>query len=588
MRRTLICAAFTALLLLGLAGSAHAGTACLEGTTAVFAAADAVSTSGCAGSDAAGEVNSLQVETNSAGDAVFHDTNPITDGDGPGGCTVNGNFATCPGATAYRFDLGDQNDSAVVSALHSDGPSTGGDGNDTLTGGPGADELDGGPGADRLDGGAGDDFLTGGAGGDVENGGDGNDTFDGAGLPGSCPGGEGDDQLNGGPGDDGFCGGPGPSAASGSDNDQINGGDGTDHVFYPRNLSVNISLDGQPNDGQAGEHDNVNTDVEAVTGGAAGDTISGSDGPDVLDGAGGPDTLNGGGGDDTLVDSGGDAAADTMNGGDGDDSMSAGAGPDTYNGGDGEDAVVDYVNRTQPVSVTLDGVADDGVAGEGDNVNSDVEDVTGGLAGDTLTGNDLDNELDGGPGNDTIAGGGGNDGLSGGAGRDTIDGGTGRDFLDGGAGPDSLNSQDGATDRDECGGGTDSVKADGRDDVSGDCENQNIAPPAPVTIRSVVVTRARVVVLDLACPDIERTCAGAVIVKSVRRIGRVFIKLGQVNYRIRSGQDRIIRAAIPNAYLKALKHARRVHVRTIVTNVNPDTGASTSATKLSTVITRGL
>ena len=39
---------------------------------------------------------------------------------------------------------------------------------------------------------------------------------------------------------------------------------------------------------------------------------------------------------------------------------------------------------------------------------------------------------------------------------------------------------------------------------------------------------------------------------------------------------------------KALRKARRVKVRVVVTNVNADTGDSTNATKLATVTTRGL
>ena len=36
------------------------------------------------------------------------------------------------------------------------------------------------------------------------------------------------------------------------------------------------------------------------------------------------------------------------------------------------------------------------------------------------------------------------------------------------------------------------------------------------------------------------------------------------------------------------RRAKRVRVRTVVTNVNPDNGDSTNATKIATVITRGL
>ena len=57
----------------------------------------------------------------------------------------------------------------------------------------------------------------------------------------------------------------------------------------------------------------------------------------------------------------------------------------------------------------LDDVADDGVAGEGDNARTDVETLIGGNAADTLTGNSANNGLDGGPGADSLNGGAGND-----------------------------------------------------------------------------------------------------------------------------------------------------------------------------------
>lgn len=78
---------------------AFAATACEVGGAAVFAAADVVSSSGCQGTDGVGEMNSLKVDLNANGDVVLTDSQPITDGDGPGGCSVSGNTATCPGAT---------------------------------------------------------------------------------------------------------------------------------------------------------------------------------------------------------------------------------------------------------------------------------------------------------------------------------------------------------------------------------------------------------------------------------------------------------------------------------------------------------
>jgi hypothetical protein len=268
--------------------------------------------------------------------------------------------------------------------------------------------------------------------------------------------------------------------------------------------------------------------------------------------------------------------------------LSAGSGPDVYAGGDGEDSVLDYTGRSAPVNITLDGQADDGQAGEGDNVGTDVEDATGGSAADTIVGSASDNELAGGGGDDAIAGGDGNDGLFGQGGRDTVDGGAGRDRIDGGGGSDTLKSRDGLTDRVECAGGTDAVDGEARDDISGDCENVKIAAPTAVKIVSVTVTRAGLVVVRVECPVVERSCAGAIIVKTVKRVSKRFIKLGQVNYRLRSGESKVFRARISAKDRKALKKARRVKVRTVVTTDNSETGASTNATMLSTVTTRGL
>src|SRR4051812_27891927 len=98
----------------------------------------------------------------------------------------------------------------------------------------------------------------------------------------------------------------------------------------------------------------------AVFGGDGSDTINGSDAGDDLEGEGGVDIVNGGAGDDTLV------------GGDGGDDLSGGAGTDT----------VSYDGVSAPVTVTLDGVPNDGAAGEGDNVGSNLGDVENEVGGD--------------------------------------------------------------------------------------------------------------------------------------------------------------------------------------------------------------
>jgi Ca2+-binding RTX toxin-like protein len=97
--------------------------------------------------------------------------------------------------------------------------------------------------------------------------------------------------------------------------------------------------------------------------------------------------------------------------------------------------------------------ANDGEAGEGDDIDNTIENIIGGsgddtldaslsvlvqhvlqgLGGnDTLIGSSLTDTLYGGPGNDILIGGAGNDTLIGGDGNDTLQGGLGSDTIDGG------------------------------------------------------------------------------------------------------------------------------------------------------------
>jgi Ca2+-binding RTX toxin-like protein len=175
-----------------------------------------------------------------------------------------------------------------------------------------------------------------------------------------------------------------------------------------------------------------------IAGGRAGDTIDANFGTPV------PVRIDGRGGDDILR--GGDRA-DTLLGGAGNDTLNGAFGGDVLSGGDGTDTVT-YVTHTAPVTVTLgDGRANDGQAGEADDVRSDVEVVQGGSGADLLIGNAGENTLLGGNGDDTLFGGAGDDVLSGDGGADLLmgeggndvifaaDGGT-RDVINGGKGYD--------------------------------------------------------------------------------------------------------------------------------------------------------
>jgi M6 family metalloprotease-like protein/uncharacterized repeat protein (TIGR01451 family) len=354
-----------------------------------------------------------------------------------------------------------------------DGPgddaSDGGDGNDSLVSGGGADALAGGGDIDTADyghrsadvvvsidavandgePGEGDDVAT-----DVENvtGGGGNDELSGSGGANLLLGSAGSDLLSGLDGDDRLRGGGTDDQELGGDGNDVfvqdeyaNGGDllsgeaGYDTVNYSeRYLSLHVTLDGIPDDGDArGEGDNVVDDVEVVLGGTADDTLVGAAGDERLVGSEGRDRLLGADGWDVLE---GGAGDDDVDGGDGNDSIREGDaanGADMLVGGPGIDLVT-YGQRTRAVAVAADGVPRDGerATRESDNVAPDVENVSGGAGNDILVGNAADNFLQGRGGHDNLAGLDGADYLEAANGDDLLDGGRGADFLDGGIGYD--------------------------------------------------------------------------------------------------------------------------------------------------------
>jgi Ca2+-binding RTX toxin-like protein len=161
-----------------------------------------------------------------------------------------------------------------------------------------------------------------------------------------------------------------------------------------------------------------------LAGGDGADSLNGGAGSDTLVGAAGADTLDGGADDDLLL---GDAvwlvngiiletdtgASDTLNSDDGDDVLKGGAGADALDGGVGLDTA-EYSDKTFTVVATLNGSGNAIVAvrrfAEDTIVN--IENLIGGSAADTLTGDDRAN---------LFRGGGGADHLDGGAGSDTAD-----------------------------------------------------------------------------------------------------------------------------------------------------------------------
>ncbi|WP_169542265.1 calcium-binding protein [Solirubrobacter soli] len=265
---------------------------------------------------------------------------------------------------------------------------------------------------------------------------------------------------------------------------------------YPANLPVTV-LGGDGKD----QLQTYNANAATLDGGAGNDMLKGWDTND---------TLLGGPGDDEIQASGG---ADHIEAGDGNDTISGETyhdpAPDYIDGGNGIDTVDDWSipdkDYNPPIAVSMDGVANDGRPGEGDNVvnvekiASHVSGTLSGGAGDddlqvwanidegnsTLLGNggndkltagDYQDNLDGGPGNDVLNAGFGNDTITGGPGQDTI-------FADATSascgyfsytckipfGNDIVYAQDGEADTIDCGVGQDTAYVDAIDTVA-NCE----------------------------------------------------------------------------------------------------------------------
>ena len=258
-------------------------------------------------------------------------------------------------------------------------------------------------------------------------------------------------RLSGGAGDDVLT-----TRAAGADLLGGSGDDlliGTDRELCRGSVCAPTDLYGDHLDGGAG--------ADMIQGRGGRDSLDGDDGNDLMDAGTGADIVEGGSGDDVLVGDvltdpvpvdfsdpyGALAEADQLEGGDGNDVLSAGTGQDDLSGGAGDDRLdggtdgdklrpgtgtdrvaggdaadrVTYDDRNDGLALSLDGVANDGAAGEFDNLLEDVESVAGGAGPDRLIGTARSETLWGGGGNDILSGLGGNDQLVGAAGDDIID-----------------------------------------------------------------------------------------------------------------------------------------------------------------------
>jgi Tol biopolymer transport system component len=162
-----------------------------------------------------------------------------------------------------------------------------------------------------------------------------------------------------------------------------------------------------------------------ITGTAGDDVRTGTGGKDVICGLGGNDQIDGLGGNDILI------------GGEGNDRISGSADNDMVNGGAGVDTVI-YSGSAAAVQASLEpGFS----TGEGSDLLSYVEGLTGSNFADFLNGSATANTLHGLGGSDTVIGSKGNDRLFGESGADVLkarDGMHKNDRLDGGPGRDAC------------------------------------------------------------------------------------------------------------------------------------------------------
>lgn len=405
------------------------------------------------------EANAVSV-TRTETDYVFTDPGALTiTASGDCAPTVTPNVATCPreGTTRMELNLGQADDEVSLTSL--DGIvvlERGGPGTDTLRGNDvNPAQGSGGPFVSFIGGAGTDEYEPGDASNDyvsyedktgnlrATKDGQRNDP-DGEDVPGDATGivgGSGDDVLIGSNDFDYLGGGPG--------DDTLTGLDGTDTLF----------------------------------GGDGNDDLAAGDGIDFGDGEAGDDRVDGGNGDELSLSGG--PGTDTVLGGEGNDAFRSDPGSDDVSGGPGYDRYFaqsnDYAgDEPRDVSLRLDDVANDGQAGEGDNVRSDIEDLSApvvssgtGLAGQVTVRGDADfNRI--GTNNDD----------------DDIDAGAGGDQVNAFAGDDVVSARDGFGDRIDCGPGTDTATVDQLDEVVG-CETVNRADvPTPAPAQQAATTPA--------------------------------------------------------------------------------------------------
>jgi hypothetical protein len=392
---------------------------------------------------------------------------------------------------------------------------------------------------------------------------------------------------------------------------------------------VPVTVDGQGGDDKLQDAYNIE----------AGRTFNGGAGNDEIQSYAGDDTIDGGDGDD-IVDGGADS--DTVRGGAGDDTMWGDhykdPGADVLDGGPGTDTIDEWTSSNTPThpqpTVSLDGAANDGRPGEGDNVaniekytfhinatftGSDAAETVeilnvdegrsnldGAGGNDVLKAYDLNDTVNGGPGDDVVEGGLGNDSVTGGPGKDMIMGDSSSShcsFLGSCKVPfgnDTIYAQDGEADQIDCGIGTDVAYVDAIDTIN-NCETVSSAGPAvtpppagPKAGAGTDATRgsgaagsglallgaAKVKGLLGGKLSVGVPCASACRVTVVARMGNRTVATGHATL-LRAGTAKV-RLKVAKKARRALKHSKKAKI-TLTATVTGASGKPQTLTKALTL-----
>ena len=307
---------------------------------------------------------------------------------------------------------------------------------------------------------------------------------------------------------------------------------------------------------------------DRISTGAGGDRITGAAEHDVIDAGGAPYK-----GQEALPPTGNTAVDDPnrniVDGGAGNDTVIQlrGTGRDVVTGGAGTD-IVTYADRftvgapgSAGVHVTLDGVANDGdpnidqldstAAGEGDNIGTDVEDLTGTKREDRLVGSAAANVLLGDEGVDVLTGGSGEDLI---LAREPASAGAGTADVISCGSPSPTKTGTSTFGVFSTTSGVDRLQADLADPKPASCEllvDMAVDEPAPVGIGRRARLTGRRLAVRLTCPKkAQRTCAGELRMAGAKAGSRA------ARFSIAGGSRRTVRLALTARVARALARRR--------------------------------